>query len=168
MPPPVGFHQNGLKLALMDGTPLWGNEYLAFYKVEGTTTLQLNVVNADQYFGTGVFVKTLTGKTLTLREVRPSDSISDIKVRLQDMEGGAIIPSNCVLSSHLPSHSCFRLSLFVSVCVNIPLTRGMPPMYENVCTTTMSIPHCLTCTLHACRVRYSAHADAAHLRQQAA
>ena len=33
-----------------------------------------------------IFVKTLTGKTITL-EVEPSDSISNIKQKIQDKEG---------------------------------------------------------------------------------
>ena len=33
-----------------------------------------------------IFVKTLTGKTITL-EVEPSDSISDLKAKIQDKEG---------------------------------------------------------------------------------
>lgn len=33
-----------------------------------------------------VFVKTLTGKTITL-EVEPSDTVSNVKVKIQDKEG---------------------------------------------------------------------------------
>jgi len=33
-----------------------------------------------------VFVKTLTGKTITL-EVEPSDSVHDVKLKVQDKEG---------------------------------------------------------------------------------
>ncbi len=33
-----------------------------------------------------IFVKTLTGKTITI-EIEPSDTIETIKIKLQDMEG---------------------------------------------------------------------------------
>ena len=38
-----------------------------------------------------VFVKTLTGKTITL-EVEPSDTIDNVKQKLQEKEGKYIMP----------------------------------------------------------------------------
>ena len=90
-------------------------EYLAFYKIGGATTLRLSVIQPHQMLATGIFVQTLTGRILTVKNVVLGDTIEFFKIRVQEMEGEAF------------THPCLQKGFRVSTCPTYPTPASICP-----------------------------------------